>query len=143
MSTPRGPKLIEVALPLEAINQASVHDMNIRQGHPASLHLWWARRPLPAARAVLWASMVDDPLADPVRFPTEEDQILERKRLFNILEGLVKRENANDPHVLKEARDEIEASVGRGGGGRGFRPFLRERNHPIRSPKAGPFRLWR
>lgn len=113
---PPRPKLIEVALPLETINQASIHDMNIRQGHPSSLHLWWARRPLPAARAVIWASLVDDPLAHPDRFPTEEDQILERKRLFSILEKLVDRNRANDPQVLEEAREAIESSVGRGGG---------------------------
>ena len=143
MATPRGPKLIEVALPLEAINQASVRDINVKMGHASNLHRWWARRPLPAARAVLWASLVDDPLADPVRFPTHEDQILERKRLFNILERLVKRENANDPQVLREATDEIESSTGNGGGGKGFRPFLRERHYTFGGTTAGLTILWR
>lgn len=87
--------------------------------------------------------MVDDPKADPVRFPTEKKQKLERKRLFGILERLVKRENANDPQVLKEARDEIEASQGTGGGGKGFRPLLREGYYPTRGPKVGFICLWR
>ena len=103
-------KLIEVALPLDAISRASVREKSIRHGHPSTLHLWWARRPLAAARAVLWASLVDDPSAHPDRFPTEEDQAAERRRLFGILERLVVWENSNDPHVLGEARSEIAAS---------------------------------
>ena len=66
-------KLIEVALPLEAINRESAREKSIRHGHASTLHLWWARRPLAAARAVLFAQLVDDPSADPERFPTEED----------------------------------------------------------------------
>ena len=81
-----------------------------RLGHPSELHLWWSRKPLTTARAVLWASLVDDPSAHPDRFPTEEDQKLERKRLFGILERLVVWENSNDPEVLAEARAEIEKS---------------------------------
>ena len=54
-------KLIEVALPLEAINRESAREKSIRHGHPSTLHLWWARRPLAAARAVLFAQLVDDP----------------------------------------------------------------------------------
>ncbi len=102
------PKLIEVALPLDAINKASARDKLIRHGHPATLHLWWARKPLAACRAVLWASLVDDPSAHPEQFPTEEDQAVERKRLFGILEDLVVWENNNNPDVLKEARAEVE-----------------------------------
>jgi len=56
-------KLIEVALPLEAINKPSAREKSIRHGHPSTLHLWWARRPLAAARAVIFAQMVDDPSA--------------------------------------------------------------------------------
>ena len=106
-------KLIEVALPLDAISRAGKREKSIRHGHPSTLHLWWARRPLAAARAVLWASLVDDPSAhpDPDRFPTEEDEKLERKRLFGILERLVVWENSNDPEVLAEARAEIENSL--------------------------------
>ncbi len=65
-------KLIEVTLQqLKAINEASAKEKSIRHGHPSTLHLWWARRPLAAARAVLWASLVDDPSSHPERFPTE------------------------------------------------------------------------
>lgn len=100
-------KLIEVALPLEAINRESAREKTIRHGHPASLHLWWARRPLAAARAVLFAQLVDDPSSHPDRFPTPEDQQSERMRLFDLLERLVTWENANDQAVLAEARMEI------------------------------------
>jgi putative DNA methylase len=82
-------KLIEVALPLATINVESAREKSIRQGHPSTLHLWWARRPVAAARAVLWASLVDDPSAHPDQFPTEELQQIERRRLFDILERLV------------------------------------------------------
>jgi putative DNA methylase len=85
-------KLIEVALPLEAINRESAREKSIRHGHPSTLHLWWARRPLAACRAVLFASLVDDPSAHPDRFPTEEAQQEERERLFRIIEDLVKWE---------------------------------------------------
>ena len=81
-------KLIEVALPLDAINAASAREKSIRHGHPSTLHLWWARRPLAAARAVIWASLVDDPSGHPDEFPTEEEQNAERGRLFRILEEL-------------------------------------------------------
>ena len=73
-------KLIEVALPLDAINRESAREKSIRHGHPSTLHLWWARRPLAAARAVLWSSLVDDPSSHPDRFPTEELQEVERQR---------------------------------------------------------------
>ncbi len=105
-------KLIEVALPLEAISRESAREKSIRHGHPSTLHLWWARRPLAAVRAVLWSSLVDDPSAHPGRFPTAEDQKTERKRLFDILERLVVWENSNDPDVLAEAKAEIKASCG-------------------------------
>src|SRR5436853_889868 len=82
-------KLIEVALPLEAINKASAREKSIRHGHPSTLHLWWARRPLAAARAVIFAQMVDDPSAHPDLFPTDETQEAERQRLFRIIEQLV------------------------------------------------------
>lgn len=103
-------KLIEVALPLATINAESAREKSIRHGHPSTLHLWWARRPLAAARAVLWASLVDDPSAHPDQFPTEEEQQVERKRLFDILERLVPWEASYDERVLAEARAEIEKS---------------------------------
>ncbi len=105
------PKLIEVALPLDAINKASAREKSIRHGHPSTLHLWWARRPLAACRAVIWASLVDDPSAHPDRFPSEESQAAERERLFNILERLVVWENSNNPDVLSEAQAEIKLYV--------------------------------
>ncbi len=100
-------KLIEVALPLEAINKASAREKSIRHGHPSTLHLWWARRPLAAARAVIFAQMVDDPSASPDLFPTEARQEKERQRLFRIVEDLVQWENTTNEAVLQRARDEI------------------------------------
>ena len=100
-------KLIEVALPLEAINIASAREKSIRHGHPSTLHLWWARRPLAAARAVIFSQMVDDPSANPDLFPTEKAQEKERQRLFKIVEELVKWENTTNEKVLQAARDEI------------------------------------
>jgi len=100
-------KLIEVALPLEAINKASAREKSIRHGHPSTLHLWWARRPLAAARAVIFAQMVDDPSSYPDLFPTEKAQDKERKRLFKIIEDLVPWENTNNESVLQQARNEI------------------------------------
>ena len=100
-------KLIEVALPLEAINTASAREKSIRHGHPSTLHLWWARRPLAAARAVIFAQMVDDPSSHPDIFKTEEAQEKERQRLFRILEDLVLWENTTNETVLQKARDEI------------------------------------
>lgn len=100
-------KLIEVALPLEAINIASAREKSIRHGHPSTLHLWWARRPLAAARAVIFAQMVDDPSAHPDIFPTEKKQEKERQRLFRIIEDLVKWENTTNETVLQQAREEI------------------------------------
>lgn len=105
-------KLIEVALPLDAINKESAREKSIRHGHPSTLHLWWARRPLATARAVIWSSLVDDPSSHPEEFPTEEAQTKERERLFAILEKLVKWENSNDPVVLAEAKAEIMKSTG-------------------------------
>ncbi len=100
-------KLIEVALPLDAINKASAREKSIRHGHPSTLHLWWARRPLAAARAVIFAQMVDDPSSHPDIFKTEKAQEKERQRLFRIIEDLVLWENTTNETVLQAARDEI------------------------------------
>jgi putative DNA methylase len=100
-------KLIEVALPLEAINNASAREKSIRHGHPSTLHLWWARRPLAAARAVIFAQMVDDPSANPDLFPTVKAQEKERQRLFNIIDDLVQWESTSNEQVLERARAEI------------------------------------
>ena len=110
-------KLIEVALPLDAINTAAAREKSIRHGHPSTLHLWWARRPLAAARAVIFAQMVDDPSSRPELFRTEEAQEKERQRLFGIIEELVKWENTTNETVLQAARDEIRASWRRTCGG--------------------------
>ena len=106
MTLPRK-KLIEVALPLDAINKASADEKLIKVGKPTNLHLWWARRPLAAARAVIFAQMVDDPSAHPDVFPTEEAQERERQRLFRLIEELVQWENTTNETVLAQAREEI------------------------------------
>jgi putative DNA methylase len=114
MAKPQVPrrKLIEVALPLDVINREAAREKSIRHGHPSTLHLWWARRPLAACRAVLFAQLVDDPSSHPERFPTEAEQDIERKRLFGIIERLVPWEASNDEAILDEAREEIRRSCG-------------------------------
>lgn len=104
-------KLIEVSLPLEAINQECAREKSIRHGHPSTLHQWWARRPLAAARAVLFAQLVDDPSASPDEFPTEADQRRERDRLHRLMERLVVWENTRDESLLAEAHAEILKST--------------------------------
>ena len=104
-------KLIEVALPLDAINAESAREKSIRHGHPSTLHLWWSRKPTATARAVIWASLVDDPSSHPEQFPTEKAQEKERRRLFRILEELVKWENSNDKRVLDAAKAEVLKST--------------------------------
>lgn len=105
-------KLIEVALPLKAINKACAYEKMPGIGHhPRGIHLWWARRPLAAARAVIWASLVDDPSSLPEKFPTEEEQAKERQRLFGILEELVKWKNSNNEDLLEVAKAEIMKST--------------------------------
>lgn len=106
-------KLIEVALPLEAINSESAHEKSVpRKGHPATLHLWWARRPLAAARALLFAQLVDDPSSRPDLFPTEDEQRAERERLHALVVRLSKWESTNDRRLLDEAHEEIVKSTG-------------------------------
>ena len=110
MTTIKTPKkLIEVALPLDAINVAAAREKSIRHGHPSTLHLWWARRPLAAARAVIFAQMVNDPGYERHlgRGVNKEKAAIERERLFGIIERLVLWENTNNEKVLDEAREEI------------------------------------
>ncbi len=108
MSAPGRKKLIEVALPLEAINKEALRrKQKAPKGWPASFHKWWSQKPLAAARAVIFAQMVDDPSADPDLFPTERKQEKERQRLFRIIEELVQWDNTNKEPVLQAARDEI------------------------------------
>ena len=103
-------KLIEVALPLDAINKAATAEKKnpFLRGHPRSMHLWWSPKPLASARALLFAQVIDDPSAHPSQFPTAESQNSERQRLFGIIEDLVKWESTNDEHVLETARREIQ-----------------------------------
>ena len=107
IKTPK--KLIEVALPLDDINAASSREKSIRHGHPSTLHLWWARRPLAAARAVIFAQMVNDPGYERSlgRGVNKEKAALERARLFDIIKRLVVWENSNDTALLSEASAEI------------------------------------
>ena len=105
-------KLIEVALPLEAINRESAREKSIRHGHPSTLHMWWARRPLAACRAVLFAQLVDDPSSNPGKFPTELSQSLERNRLFELINRSVVWEDCDDVNLLNEMREAIEDSGG-------------------------------
>lgn len=111
-------KLIEVDLPLDAINAESKREKSIRHGHPSTLHLWWSRKPLASCRAVIFASMVDDPSSCPEEFPTEETQRTERQRLHELIEQLVLWENTDERrpearNVLNKARFEIARSVAR------------------------------
>jgi putative DNA methylase len=111
-------KLIEVALPLDKINEAAAREKSIRHGHPSTLHLWWARRPLAAARAVIFGQMVNDPswkweMQNPGEIPPSNlkaSWVASRKRLFAILEELVKWENTTNEEVLEKARSEIRKS---------------------------------
>src|SRR5947208_12456920 len=116
MTIPYRKKLIEVALPLEAINVASAREKSIRHGHPSTLHLWWARRPLAACRAVLFASLVDDPDSDPAfnswaEAEREQARGEKRQQLFDLIEELVKWDNSNDELIINAARAEIARCV--------------------------------
>lgn len=110
-STPKK-KLIETSLPLEAINAASIREKSIRHGHPSTLHLYWSRKPLATARAILFAQLVDDPASRPEEFPTVESQDSERARLHALMERLVVWENSGDETLLEQAREEIRKSNG-------------------------------
>ena len=107
----RRKKLIEVAIPLEAINEACAAEKQPGIGsHPRGLHLWWARRPLAAARAVIFCQLVDDPSAVPEEFATDKEQENERLRLFALISELVEWKNTNNQEVLNRANKEIRRS---------------------------------
>jgi len=138
-------KLIEVSIPLEAINVASAREKSIRHGHPSTLHLWWARRPLAACRAVLFAQLVDDPSSWPNRFPTEEAQDAERRRLHKVIEDMVPWEASNNETILNAARWEIARSVAWGLGeepppkedGKAILDYLQTKAPPVYDPFSG------
>ena len=112
-SDPSCRKLIEVALPLEAVNAAGRAEKAVpKKGHPATMHLWWSRKPLGVARAVLFASLVDDPSARPDLYPTEAAQNEERDRLVALIGDLCRWERSGDPALLAEAQRCIETSAG-------------------------------
>jgi putative DNA methylase len=133
-------KLIEVALPLEAINKESVREKSIRHGHPSTLHLWWARRPLAACRAVLFSSLIDDPSE---YITGVEKQKIERQRLFHLIEELVLWENINNDQVLDRAKLEIAKSISRNlgiempKGKKAIDQFLATKAPPLVDPFAG------
>ncbi|MGZ0145292.1 DUF1156 domain-containing protein [Rhodococcus qingshengii] len=127
-------KLIEVSLPLEAINKASAREKAIRHGHPSTLHLWWSRKPLATARAVLFAQLVDDPSADVNRFPDEASQRVERDRLHRLVEELIVWDTK--PEVLIRARSEIAASCG-GSFPTIFDPFAGGGSIPLEAARLG------
>ena len=136
-------KLIESAMPLDAINKASAREKSIRHGHPSTLHLWWSRKPLATCRAVLFAQAVDDPSEWPELFPSEEAQQQERERLFGIMRALVIWKNSNNEEVLGRARQEIVRSIARD---RGEEPpksanealdYLHQHGPTIRDPFCG------
>ena len=141
-------KLIEIDLPLDDINRQSAREKSLRHGHPSTLHLWWARRPLAACRAVIFASMVDDPSACPDEFPTEEVQRVERERLHDIIRKLVEWESTDETQpsvqvLLANTRYEIARSVARSRGETAptdptkVLDYLREHTLPIYDPFAG------
>ncbi|ESX54674.1 hypothetical protein X760_27780 [Mesorhizobium sp. LSHC422A00] len=144
VSVPRK-KLIEVSIPLEAINVASAREKSIRHGHPSTLHLWWARRPLAACRAVLFAQLVDDPSSWPDRFPTEEAQDIERRRIHRIIEDMVPWEASNNETILNAARWEIARSVAWGlgeeppakGNAKAILDYLQTKAPPVYDPFSG------
>lgn len=119
-------KLIEVALPLDAINKQSAREKSIRKGHPSTLHLWWARRPLATARAVLFSQLVDDPskryeeFLESAQAAGEEDPGVaadraveaERRRLFALITRMVDWSNVGDEHLMREVREEVRRSIG-------------------------------
>jgi putative DNA methylase len=109
-------KLIEVALPLDAISKASSEEKMIHTGLPSNLHSWWSRKPLAASRAVLFAQIVDDPSSWPEDFPTLEAQKAERSRLFSVIENLIKHDAMTNNSILHMAKVEIARSTARAQG---------------------------
>jgi putative DNA methylase len=129
-------KLIEVALPLVAINKAASTEKSIRYGHPSTLHLWWARRPLAICRAVLFASLIEDPGEDIERFPTPELQNAERDRLFRLIERMVEWKNIHDADLIQEVQAEILKATN-GNPPPVFDPFAGGGSIPLEAQRLG------
>ena len=143
-------KLIEVALPLDAINAASSREKSIRHGHPSTLHLWWARRPLAAARAVIFTSLVDDPDdpdANPAfvtackGLPGDGPNVTAkgdtpRMRLFDFIERLVTWEATTDETIMSQARQLIRIATEWQSAALA-RSFRRRRQHPVGGAAPG------
>lgn len=137
-------KLIEVSIPLEAINLAS-KKQKAPKGYPTALHKYWAQRPLAACRGVLFAQLVDDPSSWPDRFPSEEEQDIERRRLHKVIEDLVPWDASNNEVILNRARWEIARSVAWGLGeeppaqndGKAILDYLQTKAPPVYDPFSG------
>lgn len=144
-STPRK-KLIEVSIPLEAINEEAIwRKQKAPKGFPTAIHKYWAQRPIATCRGVLFAQLVDDPSAWPERFPTEEAQAIERRRLHRLIERLVPWDASNNTSILNEARWEIARSVAWGlgeeppeqGNTNSILSYLQEKAPPVHDPFSG------
>ena len=130
-------KLVEVALPLPEINDASAYDKMPGIGpHPKGIHHWWARLPLPTARAILFASVVDDPASRPEKWPTEEAQNRERERLFDILRRMMQKKLHQHPEVYEEALQEMVNQCG-GKLPAVFDPFAGGGSIPLEASRMG------
>lgn len=124
-------------MPLEAINRESAREKSIRHGHPSTIHLWWSRKPLATARAVLFAQLVDDPSSHPDQFPTAAAQASERTRLHGIMEQLVVWENSNNKALLSAAHAEIAKSAGPDGVPAILDPFAGGGSIPLEAQRLG------
>lgn len=130
-------KLIEVAIPLDAINkEAALRKRKAPAGYPTTIHKWWAQRPIAACNAILFASLVDDPSSDPERFPTEEIQDQERERLFDLMREMITWENLNDPRVVAKGREAILRSS-KGTPPAVYDPFAGGGSIPLESQRLG------
>jgi putative DNA methylase len=127
----RRKKLIEVAIPLEAINQACKEEKAVpRRGHPGTMHFWWAPRPLAAARAVLLCQLIDDPSDVPEEFGNQDDISTERLRLFHLVASLSQWENTNNKKLIEAAKAQIRRS---------WKRYLDDNNIPDREMAMPPF----
>ena len=146
MTGPIRKKLIEVSIPLEAINVASVREKQIKTGKPLQLHHYWARRPLSTCRAIIFAQLVDDPSSWPERFDDDPSKIdAERRRLHKLIEAMAPWESSNNEVILNEARWEIARSVAWGLGEEppapddndGILYYLQTKAPPVFDPFSG------